>query len=210
MDRLKSIGREGLGKQVLNEDKSSSRLAQHDATTRKRQRLSDAPKSIGDTQVVPEGINARKSIQNDVPKPRPCMLPLLPVPNVQQVSSSWPVILKGTASAGVAGPAVGSVDIGTSESAYYFRVSLPGVKKDPGEFSCTIERDGRVRVRGVTTTGSSTVEKCSRVYTMKLQQQCSPGPFTLSFRLPGPVDPRLFSPNFRADGIFEGVVLKSE
>ncbi|TXG51877.1 hypothetical protein EZV62_021046 [Acer yangbiense] len=43
---------------------------------------------------------------------------------------------------------------------------------------------------------------------MKFQQLCPAGPFTVSFRLPGPVDPRLFSPNFRSDGIFEGVVIK--
>jgi len=43
---------------------------------------------------------------------------------------------------------------------------------------------------------------------MKTQQLCYPGPFTISFSLPGPVDPRLFAPNFRDDGIFEGVVIK--
>lgn len=79
-----------------------------------------------------------------------------------------------------------------------------------GEFSCEVERDGKVHVRGVTTTGVRTVSRYSRVYKMKFQQQCPPGPFTLSFSLPGPVDPRLFSPNFRADGIFEGVIVKDE
>lgn len=43
---------------------------------------------------------------------------------------------------------------------------------------------------------------------MEYQQLTPPGPFTLSFSLPGPVDPRLFSPKFRDDGILEAVVVK--
>ncbi|XP_019244817.1 PREDICTED: increased DNA methylation 3-like isoform X3 [Nicotiana attenuata] len=111
---------------------------------------------------------------------------------------------------GATGPPVGVVDIGVSEAAYYFRIALPGVKKDPGEFSCEIEKDGKVLIRGLTSTGGRTVSRYSRVFDMKIQQQCSSGPFTLSFSLPGPVDPRLFSPNFRSDGIFEAVVVKYE
>lgn len=78
-----------------------------------------------------------------------------------------------------------------------------------GEFNCEIERDGMVHIRGVTSTGGKTVSKYYRVFTMTLLQQCPPGAFTVSFRLPGPVDPRLFSPSFGCDGIFEGVVVKS-
>ena len=76
-----------------------------------------------------------------------------------------------------------------------------------GQFSCEIESDGRVHIRGLLT-GGRTITKQSRVFQMKIRQLCSPGPFTLSFSLPGPVDPRLFAPNFRSDGIFEGVVIK--
>ncbi|KAG6408486.1 hypothetical protein SASPL_131499 [Salvia splendens] len=76
------------------------------------------------------------------------------------------------------------------------------------EFSCDVQRDGKVCVRGVTSTGGKIVQKYSRVYEMKFQQQSPPGPFTLFFNLPGPVDPRLFSPHFRSDGIFEAVVAK--
>nr|DAD22320.1 TPA_asm: hypothetical protein HUJ06_023783 [Nelumbo nucifera] len=36
---------------------------------------------------------------------------------------------------------------------------------------------------------------------------CPPGPFTISFSLPVPVDPRLFLPDLRSDGILE-VVMK--
>ncbi|KAJ1419951.1 HSP20-like chaperone [Sesbania bispinosa] len=96
---------------------------------------------------------------------------------------------------GLFGPSVGAVDIGISKVAYLFRVSLPGVKKDFSQFSCDIESDGRVHIRGLLT-GGRTITKQSRVFQMKIRQLCSPGPFTLSFSLPGPVDPRLFAPNF--------------
>ena len=43
---------------------------------------------------------------------------------------------------------------------------------------------------------------------MKVQQIPAPGPFTITFNLPGPVDPRLCSPEFRTDGIFEAIVMK--
>ncbi|GJW93362.1 probable inorganic phosphate transporter 1-9 [Tanacetum coccineum] len=78
------------------------------------------------------------------------------------------------------------------------------------QFSCEIEQNGIVHVRGETSTGGKIVTRHSRVFEMKFQQQSPPGPFTLSFSLPGPVDPRLFYPNFRSDGIFEAIVMKSE
>ncbi|KAA8537371.1 hypothetical protein F0562_026942 [Nyssa sinensis] len=140
----------------------------------------------------------------------PCMMPLLSIPKVEECNSEASIVLTGTARIGGTGPSVGTVDIGVSKSAYFFRVALPGVKKDPGLFSCEIERDGKVHVRGETSTGERTVSKYSRVFEMKFQQQCPPGPFRLSFRLPGPVDPRLFLPNFRSDGILEAVVAKYE
>lgn len=63
---------------------------------------------------------------------RPCMMPLLSIPNVEEGSSKANIVLMGTAKNGGTGPSVGAVDIGTSKTAYYFRVALPGVKKDPG------------------------------------------------------------------------------
>ncbi|CAK9178280.1 unnamed protein product [Ilex paraguariensis] len=141
---------------------------------------------------------------------RPCMIPLLSIPNVEENSSKASIVFTGTAGKGGTGPSIGAVDIGVSKSAYFFRVSLPGVKKDPGLFSCEIERDGKVHIVGVTSTGGRTVLKHSRVFEIKFQQQCPPGPFTLSFSLPGSVDPRLLVPNFRSDGIFEAVVAKYE
>ncbi|KAF3619801.1 putative short-chain dehydrogenase/reductase family 42E member 1-like [Capsicum annuum] len=232
----------------------------------------------------------------------PCMMSLLPLPNLEKCYSGAPVVLTGTACKGPTGPPVGVVDIGVSRSAYYFRIALPGVKKDPGQscfiddkipfrqklkpvdgncyvllvhfpnahstrigswinplqtkrllsptvrkrdywlmpyplvqtlsqtslivvvsyhiykvnsltldagdFNCEIEKDGKVLIRGVTSTGGRTVSRYSRVFEMKIQQQCPSGAFTVSFNLPGPVDPRMFSPNFRSDGIFEAVVVK--
>ncbi|XP_057776372.1 increased DNA methylation 3-like isoform X3 [Salvia miltiorrhiza] len=136
---------------------------------------------------------------------QPFALPLVPVPKVEEWCSNTSVVLTGTACRGGTGPPIGIADIGESKFAYYFCIALPGVKKDPGEFSCEIQRDGKVCVRGVTSTGGKIVQKYTRVYEMKFQQQSPPGPFTLFFNLPGPVDPRLFFPHFRPDGIFEGV-----
>ncbi|KAK6116803.1 hypothetical protein DH2020_049433 [Rehmannia glutinosa] len=139
------------------------------------------------------------------------VLPLLTIPKVDEWCLNNSIVLTGTARRAGVGPPVGVVDIGVSKSAYYFCIALPGVKKDPaGEFTCEIRRDGKVSVQGVTSTGGKIVTKYSRVFEMKFQQQCPPGPFTLFFSLPGPVDPRLFSPSFRSDGIFEAVVAKYE
>lgn len=76
-----------------------------------------------------------------------------------------------------------------------------------GKVKCQIQRDGRVHIEGVMT-GVGLLRDSSTVYQMKVQQLCPPGPFTICFNLPGPVDPRLFSPNFRPDGILEMVVMK--
>ncbi|CAA7043521.1 unnamed protein product [Microthlaspi erraticum] len=43
---------------------------------------------------------------------------------------------------------------------------------------------------------------------MQVQQSCPPGPFSIRFSLPGPVDPRLFSPRFQPCGLLEVVVVK--
>ncbi|RDX64431.1 Increased DNA methylation 3, partial [Mucuna pruriens] len=134
-------------------------------------------------------------------------MPLLSIPDIGDCNQDSSLILTGTARRGLFGPSVGVVDIGIGKTAYLFRVSLPGVKKDCSQFSCDIESDGRVQIKGVLS-GGTIITKQSRVFQMKTRQLCSPGPFTLSFSLPGPVDPRLFAPNFRADGIFEGVVIK--
>ncbi|XP_031270289.1 increased DNA methylation 3 isoform X2 [Pistacia vera] len=137
----------------------------------------------------------------------PVMMPLLSVPDVEECTSDASITLTGTATMGIAGPPVGVVDIGVSQRAYFFQVALPGVQRDYCEFSCEIESNGRVHIQG-STSGGKAIKKRSRVFHIKLQQLCPSGQFTLSFSLPGPVDPRLFKPNFRPDGIFEGVIIK--
>ncbi|OMP00073.1 hypothetical protein CCACVL1_03469 [Corchorus capsularis] len=137
----------------------------------------------------------------------PAMMPLLAVPNVDQCISDVSIVLNGTAKKGIAGPQIGVLDIGVSKVAYFFRVALPGVRKDYCEFSCEIESNGTVHIQG-STSGGGTIKKRSRVFHMTFQQLCPAGAFAMSFSLPGPVDPRLFSPNFRSDGIFEAVVIK--
>ncbi|KAK9063970.1 hypothetical protein SSX86_017842 [Deinandra increscens subsp. villosa] len=158
--------------------------------------------------LIDENLNKKQEL--DSTSNGPFVMPFISIPKVEEHSSKASITLSGTARKGELGPPVGAVDIGISQNAYFFQVALPGVKKDPGQFSCEIERNGMVHVRGETSTGGKTVTRHSRVFEMKFQQQSPPGPFTLSFSLPGPVDPRLFYPNFRSDGIFEAIVVKCE
>ncbi|XP_031123328.1 increased DNA methylation 3-like [Ipomoea triloba] len=116
------------------------------------------------------------------------------------------VTLSGTAKEGAIGPTLGLIDIGESEYAYLFQVSLPGVR-DKGNLKCEIQRDGKVQIEGVVSE-SQLLKNASEVYQVNVQELCPPGPFTVSFSLPGAVDPRLCSLTFRQDGILEVVVLK--
>ncbi|XAR52578.1 hypothetical protein NMG60_11020721 [Bertholletia excelsa] len=116
--------------------------------------------------------------------------------------------LTGTAAMAQIGPVIGRLDIGESEDSYLFRVSLPGVKRDEREFSCEVENDGKVLIRGVTTTGQRTISMWSEVFKMQSHNLCPPGHFSISFKLPGPVNPQQFSGNFGTDGILEGIVMK--
>ena len=79
-----------------------------------------------------------------------------------------------------------------------------------GEFSCEVGTDGKVLISGVTTTGENTVSRYSQVFEMQTRNLCPPGQFSVSFQLPGPVDPHQFSGNFGIDGILEGVVMKGK
>ncbi|XP_004231265.1 increased DNA methylation 2 isoform X2 [Solanum lycopersicum] len=115
----------------------------------------------------------------------------------------------GSAAKGKIGPVLGLLDVGESEDAYLFRVSLPGVQRDEREFTCEVEIDGKVLIKGMTT-GDRTVHKYSQVFEMQTQNLCPTGNFTISFKLPGPVDPQAFSGIFGTDGILEGIVLKAE
>ncbi|KAH6794227.1 hypothetical protein C2S52_004704 [Perilla frutescens var. hirtella] len=116
--------------------------------------------------------------------------------------------LTGSAASGHLGPVLGLIDIGESEDSYLFRVSLPGVRRDAKDFSCEVESDGAVIIKGVTVTGERAVEKYSQLFEMRTQNLCPPGPFCISFKLPGPVDPQQFHGTFATDGILEGIALK--
>ncbi|GFY94850.1 hypothetical protein Acr_10g0002350 [Actinidia rufa] len=117
-------------------------------------------------------------------------------------------VITGTAAMGHIGQATGLLDIGECEDSYLFRVSLPGVKRDEREFGCEVENDGKVLIRGVTTTGEKTIYRHSQVFEMQTQNLSPSGHFSISFKLPGPVDPQQFSGNFGTDGILEGFVMK--
>ncbi|GKV08945.1 hypothetical protein SLEP1_g20514 [Rubroshorea leprosula] len=117
------------------------------------------------------------------------------------------VALTGSAAMGNVGPLLGSVDIAESYDAYYFRVSLPGVSKDEKYFSCDVEPDGTILIKGITTTGEKIVCKHSQVFQMQTQNFCPTGHFSVSFQLPGPVNHPQFTSHF-ADGILEGIVKK--
>ncbi|KAK6233143.1 hypothetical protein SCA6_003216 [Theobroma cacao] len=98
--------------------------------------------------------------------------------------------LTGSAAMGQVGPIIGLMDIAECE------------------FSCEVENDGKVVIRGVTTTGEKTVYRFSQMFEMLSQNLCPPGHFSISFQLPGRVDPQQFSGNFGTDGILEGIVVK--
>lgn len=115
--------------------------------------------------------------------------------------------LTRTAALGMVGPSVGLLDIGEMEDSYMFRVSLPGVAANERLFSCNIKPDGNVFIKGVSTTGEETVYRNSQLFKMKSQNLCPPGPFSISFELPGPVDDQQISTSFE-NGVFEAMVKK--
>lgn len=73
-----------------------------------------------------------------------------------------------------------------------------------GNLRCNVQADGRVNIDGLVR--DSALLNDMSCYEMKVEQLCPRGPFSVAFNLPGPVDPRLCSLNFRPDGILEVVV----
>ncbi|XP_054793224.1 increased DNA methylation 3-like isoform X2 [Prosopis cineraria] len=177
----------------------------------KQKCINDPPPITKFTGVFPiERDGKRDSSKRVCKSDGPALMPVLPIPGIDDCDIDASLHLTGTARRGLLGPPVGVVDIGIGKVAYLFRVSLPGVMKDhASQFSCEIESDGKVHIQGLLT-GGRTIRKNSRVFQIKIRSLCPPGPFTLSFSLPGPVDPRLLAPNFRSDGIFEAVVIKQK
>ncbi|KAL0005875.1 hypothetical protein SO802_013436 [Lithocarpus litseifolius] len=87
-----------------------------------------------------------------------------------------------------------------------YTASSPAKKNK--DFSCEVEPDGKIVIKGVTTTGEKIVCKNSQIFQMQSQNLCPPGHFSISFQLPGPVDNQQFSGSFGIDGILEGIVKK--
>lgn len=77
-----------------------------------------------------------------------------------------------------------------------------------GAFQCEVQSDGRVLIKGETITGEKQILRYSQTFVMQTQNLCPSGPFSVSFQLPGPVDPQRFSGEFGSDAILEGIVMK--
>ncbi|KAK4750388.1 hypothetical protein SAY87_027837 [Trapa incisa] len=117
------------------------------------------------------------------------------------------IVLTGSATMATIGPVVGRVEISENETVYRFRVLLPGVSRNEKDFSCQVGPDGKVAIKGITTTGEKNVIKHSHAFKMLTQNFSPPGHFSVEFKLPGPVEDHLLG-GFFVDGILEGLVKK--
>ncbi|KAK9732585.1 hypothetical protein RND81_04G007900 [Saponaria officinalis] len=147
----------------------------------------------------------------EAPKPALVFFPTQPTKeecdNILSVKGDG-ICLSGSAAYGTYGPVLGKVDIGEDGDSYIFRVSLPGVARE--DFTCDVNPDGKILIKGVTTTGEKVVYKHSMKFEMLSQNLCPPGPFSISFKLPGPVDSQHFTAHFGIDGVFEGLIKKKK
>ncbi|KAF8023037.1 hypothetical protein BT93_F0508 [Corymbia citriodora subsp. variegata] len=105
------------------------------------------------------------------------------------------------------GPIIWTVDITESEDSYLFQVSLPGVRRDQS-FNCELDVDGEVVISGMIAVGEKMIHRLGEVFVRKMENPHQPRPFSLSFQLPGPIDPGQLNMNFGRGTIFEGVVKK--
>ncbi|KAH7549995.1 hypothetical protein JRO89_XS13G0117200 [Xanthoceras sorbifolium] len=120
------------------------------------------------------------------------------------------VVPEGSAKEGCTGPPVGLIDVGISEDAYLLQLAIPGLQKYDGNFKLDMEVDGKICVEGIVSEAVM-VQYFPLVHqNIKAQQLCLPGPFTISFTLPGPVDPRLTDVAFRLNGTVEVIVMKQK
>lgn len=94
------------------------------------------------------------------------------------------VTVNGTVKRSGAGPSICLVDFGINENAYFFRVVLPGMRRNEiaGNLSCDIERDGTVHIKGVATIDSGILKDSPRVFHTSVQQHALRGhsPFLLN------------------------------
>ncbi|KAK4854347.1 hypothetical protein QYF36_022605 [Acer negundo] len=91
------------------------------------------------------------------------------------------VVLDGTANSGCIGPAVGAFDI--------------------DGLVVGMERNGHVCIKGVML-GSGILENSSFVFQMHVEQICPPGPFKISFTLPGEIDARMVTSTYLSGAYF--------
>ncbi|KAK1388671.1 Increased DNA methylation 3 [Heracleum sosnowskyi] len=105
-----------------------------------------------------------------------------------KIPLSKPFVTKtGTANKGTVAPSLGKVDIGASEKAYTFQVALAGVSGKQSDLKCSVRDDGRVKIEGMVT--GTSLQDANVLYEVKMQEFPPPGCFSISFNLPGPVDP---------------------
>ncbi|CAN1322632.1 Increased DNA methylation 3, partial [Linum perenne] len=76
-----------------------------------------------------------------------------------------------------------------------------------GDLKCRIKKDGFVQIRGIRIPCSEFLSSFPGEFKLRVQDLSPSGPFRICFKLPGPVEPRLFAPTYR-DGILEGIVMK--
>ncbi|GAV57833.1 LOW QUALITY PROTEIN: hypothetical protein CFOL_v3_01369, partial [Cephalotus follicularis] len=105
-------------------------------------------------------------------------------------STKFGIVLSGCAASGTVGPVLRLMTLGESEESFYFCVKLPGVSRDETnaeDFSCDIQPDGRILIKGVTTTGKKIVCKSGQIFRMMTQNLPPPGHFSMKFQLSGSV-----------------------
>ncbi|PIA46610.1 hypothetical protein AQUCO_01500268v1 [Aquilegia coerulea] len=108
-------------------------------------------------------------------------------------------VYAGTAEGERSGPPVGQFDI----EAYFCRVSLP----DGGKLECVVSPSGQVTIKGFTMTGEDYVWKGEQIFEMLTKHLAPCGEFSISFKLPGAVESRAYTCNFK-DGLLEFMVGK--
>ncbi|GAV90103.1 hypothetical protein CFOL_v3_33512, partial [Cephalotus follicularis] len=122
-------------------------------------------------------------------------------------STQFGISLTGSAATGSIGPILRLMALGETDDSYYFRVNLPGVSSNENDFSCEILSNGKIIISEITTTGEKTLCRHGQVFTMITQNLPPPGRFSMSFQLPGPVDPPRFRGQF-LNGVLEGIIKK--
>ncbi|KAL5705964.1 hypothetical protein ACHQM5_024185 [Ranunculus cassubicifolius] len=136
----------------------------------------------------------------------PSTMTLISTSEVESDNAELSVVYSGTFRDTKDGPPAGIVDVGASNTAYLFRVSLPGVTTS-NNISCEVERCGRVTVEGFSHTGETDIFRGPHLFRMKTQNLPREGKFKVSFNLPGRVENRSFLCNI-SDGILEAIVGK--